>query len=133
MPQQLLGQCSNGGLGDAPGALGQRRQQAERLCGQRQREDAVAAGQHQRSGRGVADGMQRLRLLRREFRNDARDRPLDRFQGVHGIAQPLTLAYRHPDRLAGPGLRLERKVKGLRLVQQPVFEQPFQHGPQPRR
>ena len=36
-------------------------------------------------------------------------------------------------RRARPGLRLERQVQRLGLVEQPVFQQAFEHGPQARR
>ena len=54
------------------------------------------------------------------------------FQGLQRFAQPGAVADGHPGRGAGPGAWLQGKVQLRRVVEQPLFEQAFEHRAQAR-
>jgi hypothetical protein len=127
----------DGGLGADHGGV-QRQPGGERQPGarERQRDHAVGIAHRELRRLGFAGDLQQRRTvrgLRREFGNDAHHAPPRRLQPLHQRAQPDAVAGRHPDRRAGLGRGFERKVQGLGIVEQMLFEQAVEHGAQLRR
>jgi hypothetical protein len=132
--QQLFGQRGHRRLGD-DGRCGRQRgrQQAQRTGRQRQQQDAVAGGVGQLGRSGIAQRIQRRIALGRELGDHARGGPAGGLERLQRAAQPCTVAHRDPGRRFGGGLRLQREMHLLGVVQQPFLEQAFEHRAQARR
>lgn len=69
----------------------------------------------------------------RELGHHPLHRAAGRFQGLQRGAQPGPVAHRDPGGRAGAGPGLQREMQRGGIVQQALFEQPFEHGAQARR
>ena len=137
--KHLLGQRGHAGFGQGLqpliGLTGDRNQ-GQRRGRQGKQHDAPhnIAGHQQLRQVGLTHSVQVQRAGRRgKLRHDAGDRTLREFQRLQVPAQPVLVTNSDPGLSTGNGTRRQGQMQLLRLIQQPVFEQAFQDGAQPRR